>query len=372
MAVGAEVGQHGVGGVAGAVAGDQGRDLLGREAPLARPLAAPARPSSGRGVAAPPPAGALVGAAKEGLVRLDHAAQRLARRRGRPQEAVPPAEAGRQVHAAVRGRLGQAHAGRERLAVAQPARLLAQPRQRGAGQRVEGLAAGLRSGSGAARWRSPSAAAASAPQCGQRGAAANARSISRTASGSPEADAKARPSAVRCSSLEPLDQVQQHLEIRLAHRSPRRHPSTGSLPPNSRREKSLQKSLANFCAEALPEPPAAPVEVGIQDEARVGQQGAPTRVRARRCTRPRAPRDRRHAWAYLFGAVCPERAVGAALVLPYADPAATGLHLAEIGRHVRPGRTAWSCSTGRAGTRPATSPCPRTSPSCRCRATAPS
>ena len=70
---------------------------------------------------------------------------------------------------------------------------------------------------------------------------------------------------------------------------------------------------------------------------RVGQQGTLTWVWARRGTRPRAPRDRRYAWAYLFGAVCPERAVGAALVLPYADAAATGLHLAEIGRHVAPG-----------------------------------
>jgi len=60
-------------------------------------------------------------------------------------------------------------------------------------------------------------------------------------------------------------------------------------------------------------------------------------VWARRGTRPRAPRDRRYAWAYLFGAVCPERAVGAAPVLPYADAEATGLHLAEIGRHVAPG-----------------------------------
>jgi hypothetical protein len=74
-----------------------------------------------------------------------------------------------------------------------------------------------------------------------------------------------------------------------------------------------------------------------KDEARVGQQGTLTRVWARRGTRPRAPRDRRYAWAYLFGAVCPERAVGAALVLPYADTEATGLHLAEIGRHVAPG-----------------------------------
>ena len=56
---------------------------------------------------------------------------------------------------------------------------------------------------------------------------------------------------------------------------------------------------------------------------------------ARRGTRPRAPRDRRYAWAYLFGAVCPERAVGAGLVLP--DAAATGLHLAEISREVTPG-----------------------------------
>src|SRR4051794_27969757 len=95
-----------------------------------------------------PPAGALVGPAKEGLVRLDHAAQGLARRRRRAQEAVPPAEARRQVHAAVGGGLGQARARRERLAVAQPARLLAQPREGGAGQRVEGLVAGVAAGAG--------------------------------------------------------------------------------------------------------------------------------------------------------------------------------------------------------------------------------
>jgi hypothetical protein len=74
-----------------------------------------------------------------------------------------------------------------------------------------------------------------------------------------------------------------------------------------------------------------------KDEARVGRQGTLTRVWARRGTRPRAPRDRRYAWAYLFGAVCPERAVGAGLVLPHANTEASGLHLAEIGHHVAPG-----------------------------------
>jgi DDE superfamily endonuclease len=62
-----------------------------------------------------------------------------------------------------------------------------------------------------------------------------------------------------------------------------------------------------------------------------------TRVWARRGTRPRAPRDRRYAWAYLFGAVCPERAVGAGLVLPSANTEAMSLHLQEISRQVTPG-----------------------------------
>jgi transposase len=86
-----------------------------------------------------------------------------------------------------------------------------------------------------------------------------------------------------------------------------------------------------------PEAAGKPVEVWFQDEARVGQQGTLTRVWARRGSRPRAPRDRRYAWAYLFGAVCPERAVSAGLVLPYVNAGATGLHWAEIARHVAPG-----------------------------------
>jgi hypothetical protein len=90
--------------------------------------------------------------------------------------------------------------------------------------------------------------------------------------------------------------------------------------------------------EALPERAhGKPVEIWFQDEARVGQQGTLTRLWARRGTRPRAPRDRRYAWAYLFGAVCPERATGAALVLPYANTQAMRLHLEEIGRHVASG-----------------------------------
>src|SRR3954469_18454053 len=259
--VGAEVGQHGVGGVAGAVAGDQRRDLLGREAALARPLAAPARPSSGRGVAAAPSAGTLVGAAKEGLVRLDHAAHGLARRRGRAQEAVPPAEAGREVHPAVAGRLREAQAGGERLAVAQPAGLLPQPRQGGAGERVEGLAAGLATVAAQPAGVTPAlqplgAAVRAARRRGERPLEQPHRLG--LARGRRQGPPERRPLLV----AEPLDQVQQHLEIRLAHRSPRRHPSTGSLPPNNRREKSLLKAGKKY--DVLPAA-AAMIEVGLLD-----------------------------------------------------------------------------------------------------------
>jgi hypothetical protein len=59
-------------------------------------------------------------------------------------------------------------------------------------------------------------------------------------------------------------------------------------------------------------------------------------VWAERGSRPRAPRGQRYDWAYLFGAVCPARDAGAALVLPVADGEAMNLHLAEISRNVIP------------------------------------
>ena len=80
-----------------------------------------------------------------------------------------------------------------------------------------------------------------------------------------------------------------------------------------------------------------PLEVWFQDEARVDQQGTLTRVWARLGTRPRALRDTRYEWAYLFGAACPGRGVAAGLVLPHVNTEAMNLHLAEIAAAVAPG-----------------------------------
>ena len=76
---------------------------------------------------------------------------------------------------------------------------------------------------------------------------------------------------------------------------------------------------------------------GFEDEARIGQKNGQVRQWARRGTRPRQPADQRYDNAYLFGAICPARGVGAALVLPYADADMMQLHLDEISRSVAEG-----------------------------------
>jgi hypothetical protein len=70
---------------------------------------------------------------------------------------------------------------------------------------------------------------------------------------------------------------------------------------------------------------------------RIGQKNGVVRQWARRGTRPRQPADQRYDNAYLFGAICPARGVGAALALPYADTDMMQLHLDEISRNVAKG-----------------------------------
>lgn len=84
-------------------------------------------------------------------------------------------------------------------------------------------------------------------------------------------------------------------------------------------------------------PADTPVEVWFQDEARIGQKNGITRLWARKGTRPRLPADQRYKSAYLFGAVCPERDTGAALMLPFANTEAMNMHLKEISRTVAVG-----------------------------------
>jgi transposase len=92
----------------------------------------------------------------------------------------------------------------------------------------------------------------------------------------------------------------------------------------------LSAHLADVSAET-------PIEIWFQDEARIGQKNGLVRQWARRGSRPRQPADQRYESAYLFGAICPARAKGAALALPRADTFAMQLHLEEISRQVAEG-----------------------------------
>jgi transposase len=89
-----------------------------------------------------------------------------------------------------------------------------------------------------------------------------------------------------------------------------------------------------------------PVAIWFQDEARVGQQGTHAYIWAPVGSRPLMVRDNRHVSTYIFGAICPEHAVGAALIMPYANTSARTIaskrlemneHLKEISTQVAPG-----------------------------------
>ncbi|MTH94471.1 transposase, partial [Roseibium sp. RKSG952] len=70
-----------------------------------------------------------------------------------------------------------------------------------------------------------------------------------------------------------------------------------------------------------------PIEIWWQDEARVGQKTKTTRRWARKGTRPVALKDQRTKSAWIFGAICPQRGVGAGLVVPHCNTAMMQLHL---------------------------------------------
>jgi hypothetical protein len=80
-----------------------------------------------------------------------------------------------------------------------------------------------------------------------------------------------------------------------------------------------------------------PVEVWYSDEARVGQKGSIAYVWAPIGSRPPMVRDNRHDSVHLFGAICPARGVGAAIIMPAVNTEAMNEHLKEISAQVSTG-----------------------------------
>ena len=63
------------------------------------------------------------------------------------------------------------------------------------------------------------------------------------------------------------------------------------------------------------------------DEARFGQQGTTSRVWAERGSRPRAVRQTRYKWVYLYASVCPQTGRTHEWLMPHVDTAHMNLFL---------------------------------------------
>ncbi len=82
-----------------------------------------------------------------------------------------------------------------------------------------------------------------------------------------------------------------------------------------------------------------------------GQKGSLTYDWAPVGSRPPMVRDNRNDTAYLFGAICPARGVGAAIITPTANTECMNLHLQEISTRLTPGSIAVLTATAPVGTR---------------------
>ncbi len=72
------------------------------------------------------------------------------------------------------------------------------------------------------------------------------------------------------------------------------------------------------------------IEVWSSDEARVGQKGSIETVWAPIGSRPPMVRDNRHDSAHIFGAICPARGIGAAIIMPGVNTEAMNDNLKQI------------------------------------------
>jgi transposase len=78
------------------------------------------------------------------------------------------------------------------------------------------------------------------------------------------------------------------------------------------------------------------VEVWVQDEARIGQQGTLTQVWAEKGSRPRVVKQTEYEWAYLFAAINPVSGTSSALITPTVNTLYMNEHLRFISQSVGP------------------------------------
>ena len=102
-------------------------------------------------------------------------------------------------------------------------------------------------------------------------------------------------------------------------------------------ERKLPEVLAKIAKD---HPAAKAIEIWVQDETRVGQKSKTIRRWAEKGSSPRVIVNGGFKSVWLFGAFCPERDTGAAIVVETVSTEAMSAHLALVSQEVLPGNHA--------------------------------
>src|SRR5207247_8342527 len=102
------------------------------------------------------------------------------------------------------------------------------------------------------------------------------------------------------------------------------------------------------------------VRVYFMDEARIGQQGTLTRVWARRGSRPRAIKQTKYEWVYLYTAVAPATGASTALIAPTVNTGVFNVFLTMLRDDLKSDEHAVLIMDRAAGTAARSRACPTT------------
>ena len=106
-------------------------------------------------------------------------------------------------------------------------------------------------------------------------------------------------------------------------------------------KRSLKKNFQDLIRKCLPvDVLPDKVDILFGDESRVGQKGIITRNWFKRGTRPRVIRQQQHISTYIFGAVCPEKDYGMAMIFSECDTEVMQMFLNEVSVRIPFGRHA--------------------------------
>ena len=80
------------------------------------------------------------------------------------------------------------------------------------------------------------------------------------------------------------------------------------------------------------------IDIWVQDESRIGQQGSLTRIWAPRGTRPRKVKQQQFISAYIYGAACAKTKDSFGLILPTTNTISMQTYIDQLSKHVKVGR----------------------------------